>query len=177
MSKPEYKSKEELYFSLYLDELKDNGYITNYEYECDSYTLSHKATYQTIKKLKTKDSMVHKHLLASHVYTPDFKIKWDFKAFNHFTKNQSLELPFWGNNQYQSIIEVKPVFDQNNMTRLFSINQKWLFSEHGIYVQKIVPIKLFEKTFTPKRYLLTDGGGQQRKIKFKPRSLEEFINQ
>ena len=58
MSKPEYKSKEELYFSWYLDELKDNGYITNYEYECDSYTLSHKATYQTIKKLKTKDSMV-----------------------------------------------------------------------------------------------------------------------
>ena len=174
--KPDYKSKEELYFSWFLDELKDNGYISHYEYECKSYNLSFKATYTEEKQLKTKTKTVSKHLLAGHVYTPDFKIKWDFKAFEHFTKAYSLALPFWGNNQYQSIIEVKPVFDQNNMTRLFSINQKWMMAEHGIYVQKVIPQKLFKDTFTPKRYLITDGGGQARRIKWKKRSLEEFVS-
>ena len=61
------------------------------------------------------------------------------------------------------------------MTRLFSINQKWMYSEHGIYIQKVIPQKLFADTFTPKRYLMTDGGGQARKIKWDVKSLEEFV--
>ena len=122
--------------------------------------------------------------MQGHVYSPDFSIAWAEKARKIFfnvcgSKVDLYKSPFITDIFYShiSIIEVKPVFDQNNMTRLFTINQKWMYQLHGVYVQKVVPVKLFEKTFTPKKYLLTDKSGKPRKLKYKPTSLEEFLCQ
>jgi hypothetical protein len=59
-----------------------------------------------------------------------------------------------------------------------------MLMEQFIYVQKMVPIPMagsgitiamFTKTFTPKRYLFTDGGGKPRKINFPIRTLATYV--
>lgn len=75
-----------------------------------------------------------------------------------------------------SFIEVKPSFDQNNMTRLAVLNQKWVFEKFGLFINIVIPEKLFAKTFTPKRYLTCDKSSVKRKIKYKNIiSLDEFL--
>lgn len=151
-TKTQYKSKEELYFSWYLDELKEQGLISGYEYEIEPYVLFESFTYydQQFKK---------KINIREHIYTPDFII------YNNKTT--------WLSDH----IETKGSFDKHNMIRLFSINQKWMMQKYGIYVQKIIPSKLFKSTFTPKRYLLTDSGIKSRKINHEVVLLEDYIKE
>lgn len=176
-----YDSKEELYFSWYLDELKEAKYIQNYEPQPESYVLSPPVFYEYTKQLKTKPKLIVKKLAREHIYSPDFKIWWSQRAhsifFHNIECNANLKAISFIANGQKSIIEIKPVFDQNNMTRLFTINQKWMYQKHGIYVQKIIPVKLFEQTFTPEKYLLTDKTNKLRKLKYQPRSLNEFLSQ
>jgi len=175
-----FDSDEEWYFSFYLDELYEAGYISEYELYPDSYILSDAVFYEYEKQLKTKTKMIVKKLMREHIYSPDFRIIWADKARGVFFdsiygQTNLLKVPFITISDNISIVEIKPVFDQNNMTRLFITNQKWMYHKLGIYVQKIVPVKLFEQTFTPKRYLLTDKSGKPRKLKYQPRSLETFV--
>lgn len=181
-----FDSKEELYFSWYLDELKDAGYIEKYESQPESYVLSAPLFYEYDKHLKTKTKTIVKKLMQEHIYTADFKIVWSEKARNIFFNTEAnrvdlTKAPFIAaDGNAVSIVEIKPLFDQNNMTRLFTINQKWLCQRHGIYAQKIIVDKkngkgLFAETFTPIRYLLTDKSLKPRKLKYTPKILTEYI--
>lgn len=142
----EFDSKEEVYIYWYIEELKERGYIVSYEREI-CYSL-----FDGNKELK----------LREHNYKPDFIIKWSDDGSKYF--------PSLGN-----IWEVKGTFDYQNMTRLFKINQKWMYAKYGLYVTKIEPKKLFKETFVPKRYLLTDTGKGERKISEKYLNLDEYI--
>ena len=179
-----YDSPEEAYVSWFLDELVEGGYVKEYVSQPPATVLSIKKRYRWVKRLKTKEKDMYGTLLQEHVYTPDFKVLWR-KGIGVFYKDiidigSDKDAPFcvkrfvWGDGD-TSIWEVKPLFDRNNMTRLFTINQKWMYDKYGIYVQKIIPQKLFEATFTPKKYLLTDMGKQKRKLTFAPRTLEEYV--
>lgn len=193
-----YDSPEELYVSWYLDELVGAGYVIKYNYQPTSWELSKKRTYKYRKVLKTKTNKIETTLFQKHVYTADFELLWNDAYYNILLKNVDMfgrgvaqdnqvvnkENPFWINDinfleilpsELWSSWEVKPLFDRNNMTRLFTINQKWVYDKYGIYVQKVVPQKLFKDTFTPQKYLFTDSGKQKRKLTFAPRTLEEYI--
>lgn len=167
-----YNSNEELYFSWYLDDLVEAGFIINWSKEVP-FTLSETIKYNAVKKQKKKEVTIEKTLLREHIYTLDFQINWSKSAVDLF-KGRNGE-PFWDNDTI-SYIEIKPIFERNNMIRLFGINQKWMHDKYGIYVQKIVPQKLFKESFTPSRFLLTDKGGQARKINWEIRTLEQFID-
>ena len=174
-----YDSPEEAYVSWYLDELVEADYVLDYQAQPKSFTLSPKRTFKWTEKLKTKEKDRVSTLLQEHVYTADFSVKWGDTG-GVFIKNVNntrldRDAPFLSGPSGVSIIEVKPSFDRNNMTRLFIINQKWMYDKYGIYVHKVIPQKLFEATFTPKKYLLTDTGKQKRKIKFATRTLEEYV--
>jgi NH3-dependent NAD+ synthetase len=78
-------------------------------------------------------------------------------------------------NENKSYFEAKPQYDFNNMTRLATLNVKWLYQKYGIYTQVIIPERIFQKTFTPKLMLKTKTG-KERKLNFKVRSLEEYLN-
>ena len=125
--------------------------------------------------------MIVKKLIREHIYTPDFLILWNEKArgvfFNNLLDRVTLsKIPFTVKGLCdKSIIEIKPAFDQNNMTRLFTINQKWLLEGIGVYCQKIIPVKLFSKTFTPVRYLKTDKTNKKRKLHYIPKALKEYV--
>jgi len=177
-------SNGEVYFSWYLDELKHAGYVEEYTSQPAKYQLTESVKSSYIKELKTKDKLIDTTLLHAHHYTADFEIFWLYKALDVFVrplqeaKNKSA--PFYNHvepiqGDIISTIEIKPIFDQNNMTRLFRINQKWVYDSFGAYIQEIKVQKLFEQSFTPKRYLLTDSGKQARRLKYKPRTLEEFL--
>ena len=89
------------------------------------------------------------------------------------------KIPFISND-VGCFIEIKPSFDMNNMQRLFSINQKWMYLEHEIYVQKVIPVGpkktcLFAKTFVPQEAMLTAKTRKPKKYKFKTKSLTEFL--
>lgn len=73
---------------------------------------------------------------------------------------------------YELWFDVKPpaqVLQKNTKinTRDFRFTQRVMLFEHNIFVNKVVPIGsktcIYNKTFTPDRYLFTDGGTQPRK--------------
>lgn len=184
-----FDSSEELYFSWYLNDLKNKGYIKYYS-RSGAYVLSDPCTATNIKIMKRVPNKVLEYsYVRGHKYTPDFYIEWTDKAKGIFfndsfdTSARMIDYPFLvyrikENNEYKicSEIEVKPKFDQNNMTRLAMINIKWLYSKYGILTTVIIPQKLFKETFTPDRYLTTDKSKKGRKIKWAVKSMNDFIN-
>lgn len=139
---------------------QEAGFISGYESQPESFVLSDPFFYLFDKKLKTKTRRVSQKFIPEHLYTADFKLEWAEKArgifFNGFADSVNLKkIPFIAKNRICHI-EVKPDFDVHNMQREFSINQKWVFQKHGIYVQKVIPSCkrgfLFAKTFTPKKF-------------------------
>ncbi len=180
-----FDSKEELYFSWYLEELQEAGYIDNWA-EAKTYQLGEKIVNTYTEQLKTKTKEKEQTILNGCEYTPDFQINWNEKAKNifidiwnikHIKKNLDLLLAYETIDKIDryTIIEIKPNFDQNNMTRLNGINRKWMYQKYGIFVNLVKVPDIFKDTFTPKKYLLTDTGKQNRIIHFKTRTLEEYI--
>ena len=177
-----YDSKEEIWFSWYLDELNAAGYIDFYVYQPEPFSLFPPVKYNWIKPLKTKKKTMTTSLLRAHSYQADFKVNWNVPPsrgvffIDNGIKGNYPFISQYCNCRPISYIDVKPAHDFQNMTRLFQINQKWVYQRFGVYVQKVVPQELFKMTFTPERYLFTDKNLKPRKIDFKPIGIKEFIN-
>ena len=180
----ELDSLEELFFSWYLSELCDHGYISGVISQPSPFTLSSGLGHTFIKKMKTKDKILEETIIKPSIYTTDFYIKWEEKALGVFVntldtddkvmKGAAPRLDIC-DNDLNGYNEVKPKFDQNNMTRLARTNIKWVWANHGIFINLSVIPNLFKKTFTPQRYLTTNLSGKPRKLDYTPRSLEEYL--
>lgn len=155
-----YKNNEELFFSYYLDELKENGLIERYEYEPETFELSPEVTFNYVKttqlKAKVKTENKTKALLHKHNYTPDFKIiptSWGYMS--NIFEDSLQEFPIFVTSKvkdkYYSYIDIKGQHAGKLSTAVtFPLNQKWMYDKHSIYVQKIKPFDLFKETFMPK---------------------------
>jgi hypothetical protein len=181
---PTFDSQEEGLFWLYLNELKENGYIDSFTFHPDPYVLSEPVKYEWEQKLKTKTIIKSSVLLNGHIYTPDFVVIWNKKAKDIFYINcnsgRNLKNVPFITNGISSVIEVKPAWDAQNMSRLWTINAKWVWEKYHIYVQKIVPIApnsncLFAKTFVPQLALLTEKTKKPKSYKFEVRSLQQYL--
>ena len=182
---PEFKSDEEKYFAWYLDELSKVEIVKRWMYESHTFTLSKSKTYPILRQLKTKARIDQLSLMDEHVYTPDFLIEWNENALNKFVRiiqdeTCPVKCPFFAvrgkqDNKLYTFIEIKPNFDQHGMERLFRINQKWMYDKYDLFIQLIKPLKLFERTFTPERFLKCDKVDRLRKIDFKIKSLNEYL--
>ena len=184
--KEECASKEEMYFTWWIAELQQAGIITGWEFEPENFRLSEPVEHNYIKQLKTKAKDCVETVLREHIYTPDFKVYWGFDGAEKFiTHMHDVEKI---NSRMIHIlihpityIEIKPKFDKHNMTRLFKINQKWVFEKYGRIVSLVKPIGgkkcFFARTFTPKRYLTCDKTDKARKIDFPVRTLKEFLSE
>jgi hypothetical protein len=182
----EFDSEGELLCYHYLTELKNNGYVDNFIPQPESFTLSDKIEYIYINTTKNREITTSATLIHPHVYTSDFKVLWNIKAKNVFYLNledkvKLNNIPFIAQNNI-SYLEIKPGnFDFNNMTRIFSINSKWVYSKYGIYVQKITPTSnkkncLFAETFVPQLALYTAKTKKLKSFKYTVRNLQEFVN-
>lgn len=187
----EFDSEEERLFYLYLEELKENGFVRDFTFHVETFNLFSGCSFYWKKETKNKPKEMETTLLQGHVYTPDYRVFWTEKAkgifvgdINDCTINLKT-VPFISNSDFGkelgSYIEVKPSFDMNNMQRLFSINQKWVFKDYNIFVQKVIPVGkstcLFAKTFVPKEAMLTAKTKKPKTYKFKTRSLQEFLGE
>ena len=94
-----------------------------------------------------------------------------------FRQNYVFGIESMKDGEHYTFFEVKGSFDYMNMTRIFTLNQKWLYDKWKLYVQLAVVPGIFKTTFTPSRYLLTDKATTNRKISFDIRMLSDYINQ
>ena len=95
-----------------------------------------------------------------------------------------------GDEMHVTRIDVKPTaavarFGRVQSSVTFPIKQRMLYEKDGTYIQKFIPIPMagagktsaiFIKSFTPKRYIFTDGGKQLRKIKWPITDLKGYLN-
>jgi len=136
--------------------------------------------YSWFKKNKKSETEKRGSLLQPLKYTPDFIIFWSKKGIDEFVyipgyENVSVlspsRSPFiaikkdgYPGDKLISYIDVKGNFGRHGDAVKFSILQKIIYSALKIYIEKIVPQKLFAKTFYPERYLWTDGATIKRRI-------------
>jgi len=185
MNRDAFQSDGEWYFSFFLDELYVHGIINRYMYESNTFTLSKAKSYPVLEIKKTKTKLKQLSFLQEHVYTPDFLIEWNEDYLNKFFRlindeTCTVKCPFFAvrstkDGKAYTFLETKPQFDQNNMTRLFRLSQKWLYDKYGLYVQLCVVPDFFGKTFTPAKFFMTDKTMKPRTLKYTPITLNEYL--
>lgn len=177
-----YDSLEELAFLQWASELQRAGYIKSIE-RAESMLLCGPMYIDYAQQLVTKSKPMSQTVLHGHSYTPEFKIIWDKKALDRIVsiigekkKFDKILLGSWENSteDFVTIVEIKPLWDQNNMERLFRVNQKWMWDKYQIFVNLIKCPELFAKTFTPGEYLTTKSG-KSRLIRWKVKSMYSFL--
>lgn len=197
------KNTLELYFEWWLNEIKEAGFIKEYKREAlpIQYIDEMKLTRYNFS---TKTPKIEEFkLLGKSVYNCDYIIIWNTNAKELFynlldDKPTRIWCPFYAmidaKGEHITLCDVKPTSEgaiKGNMISgfTFPIIQKIIYKTFGIYVNKAIPIpmvsrgkvksgnnvSLFTTTFVPKRYLLTDGGGQARTIHYRKNTLKEYI--
>lgn len=180
-------SAEEKSFEWFILELIDRGLIDSFTKQPEPYQLSLAKKYQISVKTKTAKfaKVMPRELIRGHYYTSDFKIIWN-KSANHFLHEDkdgivlNNSVPFFSNydannDYYYSIVEVKADFDQNNMTRLFSINQKWVLDSYGVYIELAKIPDIFKNTFVPLKAIFTPKKGDVKKYRFPVHTCDEYL--
>ena len=130
-----FDSDEEVFVAMWLQELKDAGLVTRWSRAELPYhmTAGLKRDYIKVTQLKTKlkRETRTKTVLRPSEYTPDFIVNFSAEGIRHFVgllgDNDTFipDMVFYKNTP-GVVLEVKPTFDQNNMERLFVLNQKFL---------------------------------------------------
>lgn len=188
----QFDSWEEVHFHWWCEALIKAGYIKHVEYHPKPFKLSDPLWVDYFKPMKrVEGKMVAEEIMEGKIYTCDALIFWEDKAFDKFftpldsktrkKERNSLKYLLAHHSDaggWYSYVEVKPSFDQNNMTRLAKINIKWVFEKYKKYVNIVIPEKHFNKTFTPVRFLFCNKNvNKKRKVKIKNiRSLKDFID-
>lgn len=190
-----FDSREEIWFAMWCQELKNAGYITEWRKVNTHLTVTYpiKFEYTKTTPLKTKVKQETKifTLLQGLEYTPDFYIHWTREGVEKFVSviEDGIDPTKWFfSNGYNSIVEVKPIFDQHGKTARFSILQKVLY-KLGTYVDLIIPEDLFKGTFMPVQAMddfkyKKNPTGKNKGKKFAgdwkcdyvPKTLNEFLN-
>ena len=137
-----FDSKEEIDFYKWALELQQSGYISKIIYHPEPLELSGRAVKTIEVKLKTKIKEKDKFLLNPHEYTADFILYPNEKFWELGVK---LEVSPDG----LIYIDVKGTWNKYESDTKFSINQKWVYQKYGIFVNKVIPKKLFKKSFAP----------------------------
>jgi hypothetical protein len=187
-----YESKEELYFSWYLNELKAAEMIQYWQYHPKPFFLSEQVSGKFYKFNKRGRRDIPYTLLQPHEYQADFKIVWDLKARYLFfdlieSPNDPRKSAFISNSNnftYFSVVDVKGNYNTNDAWRRFSIEQKWVYERYKIYVQKVIVVPtskgkpknaIFPSTFTPVKYLSTEKKKDPRKLSYSPLTLNQYL--
>ncbi len=167
-ARPDVASDEERFFLAWCEEAVADGWLSGFLYQPPSHVLSKKATFECRAKTK-KFKMVERHLMHPHRYQADFLIFVDpyFDDLDH-----GLRIPRLTDNGVAYEIDTKGDWMNRGSKQEFSMNQKWLYQRHGIYVNKVVPHKFFERTWAPREAMFGKRGKQRKKFS-KCRLLEE----
>jgi len=179
-----FDSNEEILFNDWCTILKTKGYILDfYKNINDVFEIIPKKEYCLNLKQKSKCFF----LMHPFTYRYDFKIIWSEIAINKFIVNLNNDDNHVKNCYFKtmnnvSYIDVKGEYTRKNRVTdiTFPIIQKVLYHFYDIYVQKIVPVKLFENTFATDNYLLNNNvykvGTKKGTNKRNFKTLNSFLN-
>ncbi len=199
-----YDSDEEVFVAMWLQELKDAGFLDEFGRCKTPFSLTNGLsipyTKKTVLKTKTKTEQKLLTLLRPSEYKYDFYIMFNLMAYEkgilgevadsfcEYDYEDIKNIVIWDSGTY-TYLEVKPSFDQNNMERLFVNNQKFLWDKRKIFVNLVEPVELFKKTFIPSlaapyfKYKKAPTGKNKGKkgvgdwkFDFIPKTLNEFLN-
>ena len=144
----EFDSQEEIDFYWWCEEALDNELIHYF------FTSASLGNYVLLDKQTMEVEGKKKFCFHGLSYTPDFNVSSDTPFF--------LEKEVSGK---RYIIDIKGTFSKYNDEAKFSIIRKLMFYFHGVYVHKVVPEKLFLKTWVPEKCRYSPTGKLRRKYK------------
>lgn len=155
-----FDSQEELEFYWWCQEAEEDGLLRSFEYHSETFELAPKASIIVERRLKTKTKSVEKHLLREHVYTPDFRLMFSHGLFVRglvrALKAGCLQDVLVGDllkdgRTYEVWVDVKGGFSIYHDDKSFSINVKWVWHQHKVFINKVVPAKFFSTFWVPER--------------------------
>lgn len=142
IDKTDFASDEEYFFYWWLVEGENAKCISDIRYQPKTYELSPRQIRDYEKQLKTKTKIVERFIFQPHSYTPDFSFRVSFPVSECFIFSK-----YFGESEIT--VDVKGTFNMYGDPKQFSINQKWMYEKFKVYIEKIVPEKLFEKSWCP----------------------------
>lgn len=182
-------SDEELYFAWWCQELIEHGVLLAADVNKKSIDLSGQVDHTFELSMKTKKVKKTEKLMHGHKYTPDFNLFPDMRYRDAFyavlikgkkMPKQKVHLISMRDDEHQIIVEIKPAFDQHNMTRLVRTNLKWTFDKYLTYINLTKVPDIFEKTFTPKNYVELMKFKRKpgsSKIKYQIKTIEQYVTE
>lgn len=196
------KNNFEMYFEWWLDDLKEEGFITEYIREPQTFILKPEVevSYPKGKKIL---KIAKQAILNPITYTPDYKVAFTQKGVNILflviSEMGSLSEKYNRNLHFLSVENLRSLKDNVyilyfdvkapskairfssglSSAREFPIKQRLMYDLKGVFVNKVVPIgsstSLFEKTFYPKRYFQTDKERGLRKGMENKKNIKDFL--
>ena len=164
-----FDSDEEQQFYQWLIEAQEYGLLTNIKYQPRTFELSPRVAVEYTKQLKTKTKTAEHFLFHPHNYTPDFE----------FELTGDILTPVFVVSKFMKscyiTVDVKGTFNKYGDPKQFSINQKWVYQKNDIYIEKVIPVKLFTKTWCPDACRFTPKKKQPVKKYIEVSTIEEFI--
>lgn len=150
-------SVEEVDFIQWCIEAVGQNILKDFRYQPDSFKLSDSISYLTVDGKS-------RCLFREHVYSPDFILTFEPNKYLALAKEFKVTLQQLQNNTIDVYIDVKGTFAKSDGGRSFSINQKWTYDKHGIYVYKLVPKDFFKLFGVPEACRLTAKTKKPRKM-------------
>lgn len=174
----DFKSSEEQQFAQWLDAAKMHKLVDSWEYEPESFELIPAKSFIEQVSTKTKTKSVERSLHAAASYTPDFKIILSDVGIGVFEGIFKKALST-AKDPHVLWTDVKGGFSRTDDGRHFSLLQKLFFHVHGIYVEKVIPKKLFQKTFAPElvRWMKSRKTPTMTKIGTLTKTIEQFLEE
>lgn len=182
----EFESFCELSLLYFAEELIKAGYAERVE-RSPSYSLCDPVQSSYAVQLKRASKQETQTISQGVTYTPDYDIYftgralgifcWDLTSGKKWDKNLLVVQPFTDGvipTLYRACCEVKPDFSRNSTTPKSVQSMKWLYQRLGVYVNLFRPNRIFEGLFLPDKYLMTERG-TKRILKFKPKTLQEYL--
>jgi len=79
-----FDSKAEEYFSWWVQELFDNGFIKEFKFQPEPFKLSDQTMIEYYEPYKKKEGgkWIPEEIISGHIYTTDAYIEWENKAVN-----------------------------------------------------------------------------------------------
>lgn len=154
----DFDSDEEWQFYHWLLEAKSAGLVGRCKYHPPSLELFPKATVSEEVAMKTKTKTVERHLFHPLTYTMDFAVELLTEDSFGLRTQPDTDPPLL-------FIDVKGTFSQHGDAKQFSIIQKICWHVHGRYINKVVPQKLFAKTWAPDAIRVGKSGKELKKWK------------
>ena len=161
-------STEECDFIQWCSEMAQLKLVHDYTYQPSPFKLFDKVDYTSFDGKK-------RSLFREHIYSPDFSVTFCPREVELLCKHFKVPQESMQADEFTVCIDVKGTFQKSDGGRAFSINQKWVYQKHGVYVVKVVPKDFFAVCGCPNACRLTKKTNKPRKAFEGMKSISEVF--